>query len=164
MTIALATPADLPTVRDLAHRTWPATFSAILSPDQIAYMLERMYGPEALRAQVEERGHVFLLARDDAGEARAYVSYELDCLPGVTKVHKLYVLPDGHRGGTGRALVEAVADIARAAGQQALRLDVNRDNPAVGFYERLGFAKVDEVVTEIGEGYVMDDFVFEKNL
>ena len=164
MTVAPATLADLPTVRDLAHRTWPATFAAILSPDQIAYMLERMYGPEALRAQVEERGHAFLLARDDAGAPRGYVSYELDYRPGVTKIHKLYVVPEGHRGGTGRALAEAVAAAARAAGQQALRLDVNRDNPAVGFYERLGFAKVDEVVTEIGEGYVMDDFVFERDL
>ena len=164
MTIAPATEADLPTVRALAHATWPATFGDILAPAQIAYMLERMYSPAALREQVRERGHAFLLARDDAGAPRAYVSYELDYRPGVTKIHKLYVLPEGHRGGTGRALVEAVAETARAAGQQALRLDVNRDNPAVGFYERLGFAKVDEVVTEIGEGYVMDDFVFEKDL
>ena len=45
-----------------------------------------------------------------------------------------------------------------------MRLDVNRDNAATGFYERIGFTKVGEAVTEIGEGYVMDDFVYERSL
>ena len=160
----VVTTTDVELIRELALRTWPVAFGEILSAAQIAYMLELMYAPAALREQMQQRGHVFLLARDEAGEARGYVSYQLDYRPGTTKVHKLYVLPEGQGGGYGRALVEAVAKTARAAGQQRLRLDVNYQNPAIGFYERLGFAKVDEVTTEIGEGYLMEDYVYERAL
>ena len=164
MHIRPATPADIPTIRDLAHRTWPATFGGILGAAQIDYMLERMYAPAALREQMRDLGHAFLLALDDAGEPRAYVSYQLDYLPAAAKIHKLYVLPQGQRGGYGRALLEAVAKTALQAGQQRLRLDVNFQNPAIGFYERLGFRKVDEVTTDIGGGFLMEDYVFEREL
>lgn len=164
MTITTATPADIPTIRDLALRTWPATFSDILTEAQIAYMLDMMYAATALREQMTARGHTFLLAHDDSGGPRAYASYRLDYLPGTTKIHKLYVLPQGQRGGYGRALLEAVAKTARAAGQERLRLDVNYQNPATGFYERLGFAKVAEATTEIGEGFLMEDWVYERGL
>ena len=159
--ICPATPADIPTIRDLAHRTWPATFGDILSPAQIDYMLERMYAPAALREQMHDLGHAFLLALDNTGQPRAYVSYQFDYLPATTKVHKLYVLPQGQRAGFGRSLLEAVAKTAKQADQRRLRLDVNYQNPAVGFYERLGFRKVDEVTTDIGEGFLMEDYVFE---
>jgi GNAT superfamily N-acetyltransferase len=163
MTISSATPADLPTIEQLARIIWPPTFGDILSPEQIAYMLEMMYSQEALREQIEERDHQFLLLRE--GEtARGYVSYQLDYRPDTTKIHKLYLLPQTQGKGYGRVLIEAVADRARAAGQQRLRLDVNYQNPAVGFYQHLGFVIVERVDTEIGRGYLMEDFVLERKL
>ena len=84
--------------------------------------------------------------------------------PAVEKLHKLYVLPDTQRRGRGRALVLAGSAAAKARGAQVLRLDVNRNNPAIGFYERLGFAPVREQVTDIGGGFVMDDLVLELEL
>lgn len=51
-------------------------------------------------------------------------------------VDALFVDPQAHRQGHGRALLAAVADRA------PLRLDVNEANPAaVAFYERMGFAR-----------------------
>ena len=159
-----ATAADFPTIRDIAHRTWPATFGAILSQEQIAYMLDMMYADAALAEQVSRRGHRFLLAEDDDGQAVGYASYELHYRAGTTKLHKLYVLPAQQGRGLGRTLIEAVEAAARAVGDSVLRLDVNRDNRAVGYYERSGFTKVGEAVTEIGEGWVMDDFVYERGV
>lgn len=164
MRIRPATPADFPTVRDIAHRTWPVTFGDILTPGQIAYMLEMMYSVAALREQTAQRGHRFIIAEDDTGTAVAYASYELAYLPGTTKLHKLYVLPEEQGTGLGRALTAEVEAAARAAGDHVLRLDVNRDNAAAGFYERTGFTKVGAATTDIGEGYVMDDAVYERRV
>lgn len=161
MTTRPATLADVPLIRELALATWPVAFAELLSPAQIEYMLEMMYAPAALRAQVTEQGHAFLIALDDAGAPRGYASYQLDYAPGVAKLHKLYVLPATQGGGFGRGLVKAVAKTAHAAGHARLRLDVNRDNPAIAFYRRLGFAQVGEAVTDIGNGFVMDDYSFE---
>ena len=165
MRVRVGTAADVEAVRAIAHATWPSTFGDILAPDQIEYMLAWMYDAERLTEQLTTGGQGLLLAGSaGAGDAHGFAMYEPHYRPATTKLHKLYVLPEGHRRGTGRALATAVAKAARAAGDATLRLDVNYLNPATRFYERLGFRKVDEVTTEIGRGYLMEDYVYELSL
>jgi ribosomal protein S18 acetylase RimI-like enzyme len=61
-------------------------------------------------------------------------------------------------------MVDHVAAFARAAGQQKLRLDVNYQNRAIGFYEKLGFEKTGRCNTDIGNGYLMEDWMMEMPL
>ena len=163
LSVRPATPADIPVIRDLALRTWPTTFAEILAPEQIDYMLALMYSPEALAEQMGPRGHRFLIAQTADGPV-GYLAYELDYRPRVAKVHKLYVLPDTQGHGVGRELLNAASARAVAARQTHLRLDVNYRNPATGFYERMGFTKVAEHTTDIGEGFLMEDYVYEIGL
>ncbi|RYC70901.1 MULTISPECIES: GNAT family N-acetyltransferase [Spirosoma] len=166
ITIIPATDEHLPVIRDMAYRTWPGTFGQILTDGQIQYMLEMMYSPMALRAQVHEQKHVFLLAQEaDQDTFLGYVSYELTYRhQPVTKIHKLYIVPESQGKGVGNALVGAVADAARQAGDEALSLNVNRFNKAVGFYERLGFAVAGSETIDIGNGFIMDDLIMKKPL
>ncbi|WP_020566871.1 GNAT family N-acetyltransferase [Neolewinella persica] len=176
------TPAEYETIRQIAHNTWPDTFGDILSGAQIDYMLGMMYSLEAIEAQVA-KGHVFhlLLERQSGNQQPSpnlqypkaktvrfkpvgYVSHQLDYLPGTTKIHKLYALPSVQGRGYGKAMTHKIETIARAAGQQTLRLDVNYENKAVGFYEYLGFEKVGRFDTDIGHGYLMEDWIMEKAL
>ena len=163
MQIVPATTADFSTITSIAQRTWPSTFAEILSPEQIAYMLDMMYSEAALQEQVSKKGHRFLLLKEEE-EAVAYASYEIDYLPGKAKIHKLYCLPETQGKGYGKALIFAVADLARQDRQQRLRLDVNYQNKAVGFYHYLGFETVDRIDTNIGNGYLMEDYVMEMEL
>ncbi|MBL7963242.1 MAG: GNAT family N-acetyltransferase [Flavobacteriales bacterium] len=158
-----ATAADLHAIHAIAHCAWPVAYGQILSPDQLAYMLERMYALSALREQVL-KGHRYLLAEADggpigfAGYEHAYRSTRH------TRLHKLYVLPEVKGLGVGRALLGAVASAARAAGDDHLELNVNRFNPARHWYARQGFQIVRDEVIDIGQGYVMDDHVMERPL
>lgn len=155
-----ATAADHPVIGSIARRTWPDTFGSILSAAQITYMLDRMYSPVALADQTA-LGHRFLLLESN-GVVVGYVSYEHHYLPRTTKIHKLYLLPTAQGNGYGRLLIQAVTECARSAGLTTLRLDVNYQNPAVDFYEYLGFAKIERVDTSIGNGYLMEDWVMER--
>ena len=180
--IVAATPDDYETIRKIAHATWPDTFGDILTGAQIDYMLRLMYSREAIERQVAD-GHVFhLLVEGQRGNQNtnpspqylratttrfkpvAYVSHQLEYLPGTAKIHKLYALPAVQGRGYGRALIDKVRSVARNAGQERLRLDVNYQNAAIGFYEYLGFAKVGEHTTDIGEGYLMEDWIMETEL
>jgi GNAT superfamily N-acetyltransferase len=166
ITITPATEEQLSIVRSIAYQTWPSTFGDILSPEQIEYMLDMMYSPDALRSQVNERNHVFLLARDtDSQETFGFVSYELDYKgEPATKIHKLYLLPASQGKGVGRQLLDYVAGLAQKHGNARLSLNVNRNNKAVQFYERTGFSVVHQENIDIGDGYLMEDYVMEKSL
>ncbi|GAB3759850.1 GNAT family N-acetyltransferase [Spirosoma pomorum] len=166
ITIIPATEEQLSIVRSIAYQTWPSTFGDILSPEQIDYMLSMMYSPDALQAQVNEKNHAFLLARDtDSQEVLGFVSYELNYKSEpVTKIHKLYLLPASQGKGVGRQLLDHVAELAQQRGNDRLSLNVNRNNKATQFYERIGFSVVQQENIDIGNGYLMEDYVMEKPL
>jgi ribosomal protein S18 acetylase RimI-like enzyme len=81
------------------------------------------------------------------------------------KLHKLYLLPELHGRGLGSRLLEHCQDEARRQGARRLILAVNKRNArAIAAYRRNGFAVVESVVTDIGGGFVMDDYLMGKDL
>ena len=61
----------------------------------------------------------------------------------------------------GRALFkEAVREVRRAGDLPArIELNVNRENRALGFYERIGMRRDRVVDIKIGEGFEMNDYI-----
>jgi ribosomal protein S18 acetylase RimI-like enzyme len=159
ITITEATAGDIPVIQDLAERIWPEAFGEILSPGQITYMLDWMYSPESLSGQMAD-GHRFLLASDGDGCA-GYCSYQVTRESATAKLHKIYVLASAHGKGVGAALLTEVIRRVRQQRVSRLRLNVNRQNRAVGFYEKFGFKIVDTEDNDIGRGYFMNDYVME---
>ncbi|EAZ79546.1 GNAT family N-acetyltransferase [Algoriphagus machipongonensis] len=161
--ITSASTKELKEVQNLAHHTWPDTFGDILSPEQIEYMLNWMYSLETLEKQ-QKNGHIFLLAKEK-DECLGFAGIEPNQTPGQTKIHKIYILPTAQGKGIGKKLIQAIKEIALANNQSSLLLNVNKYNKgAISFYEYLGFVNIKEEVIDIGNGYVMDDYVFEMKL
>ncbi len=150
-------------IKDIAYRTWPDTFKAILTLEQISYMLDRMYSAESLSKQICENGHKFILAVLD-NTYLGYASYEISNKPQSTKLHKIYVLPESQGLKLGKRLLSFVEQRASEAGNLYLSLNVNRDNKAIGFYQKKGFEIVGQEDIDIGNGYYMNDYVMNKNL
>lgn len=154
---------DFKIINELAVNTWHNAYDKILSPEQVDFMLEMMYSLEAITEQVSIKGHHFLLLSQD-NRYLGFASYELNYLSGVTKLHKLYVLPETQGMGAGRLLVSKIELEAAKNGNDKISLNVNRYNPAVNFYLKNGYTKVKEEDINIGNGYLMEDFVMEKQL
>jgi len=154
---------QLQIVANLAKEIWPIAYANILSKEQLHYMLDRFYNLEALQKQVES-GHVFYLAQSENHEFVGFVSYEINCEPNKTKIHKIYVLPKTQGTGMGKQLFEVVNTKAQENQQTAIFLNVNKYNNAQNFYQKLGFTIIKEEVIDIGNGYVMDDYVMEINI
>ena len=163
ITIINAQLTDIPVIQEIAKRTWPITFQNILSESQIDYMLEMMYSPQALTEQMQEKNHVFLLAKEMENSV-GYISYQLEYTPGNTKIHKIYVLPNTQGKGIGKLLIDEVLKIAKQKKQSSLTLNVNRDNRAIRFYKHLDFKIVGEENIPIGNGFLMEDYIMEKAL
>jgi len=163
MKIIVVTKEQLPVVQDLAYKIWPDAYAEILSVAQLDFMLENFYAISALEAQFDS-GHVFLLAEENE-EYLGFASYEVNFKEeSKTKLHKIYVMPNTQGRGIGKFLLNEVENKAREAGNKYLFLNVNKYNKAQNFYEKQDFKIILEDVIPIGNDYVMDDYVMEKEL
>ena len=159
--IRKATIDDIPALRELVFRVWPQTYEKLLSAGQITYMLDLMYSESSLKQQMEEGARFIFIDSDN--EPVGYASFQ-PIGPSAFKLNKLYVLPDQQGKGTGKHMVEYIIAEMKKEGATKLQLQVNRDNKAKYFYEKLGFEVVRTQVFDIGQGYVMDDYVMEKKV
>jgi GNAT superfamily N-acetyltransferase len=159
-----ATEADLPALAELAGVIWRVCYAGILPPAQIVFMLKWMYGAETLREEMRLQGvHFYRLLAGErfAGFAALGPTETAD----VMKLHKLYLLPELHGRGLGSLMLEHCQAEARRLGARRLILAVNKQNArAIAAYQRNGFAVANSAVTDIGGGFVMDDFIMGKNL
>jgi diamine N-acetyltransferase len=163
MEIRKASQEDYKAIFDIAAVTWDFAYKAILSGAQLEYMMDMMYSPASFTDQVAIKGHHFIIASLN-GKDMGFASYELHYRYGTTKLHKLYVLPETQGTGMGRALTAAVENAAKAHGNDRVILNVNRFNKAIGFYEKNGYTNIGEEDVQIGNGYVMEDYIMEKVL
>lgn len=164
LTLVRATHADLPAVQALAHTVWRAHYPGIISHAQIDYMLARSYTLPALARFVDDPRAGLELVRAGA-EVVGFAAWYCTDDPADVKLDRLYVLPSWQRGGVGGRLIARVATLSRTHGASRLILNVNKDNvQAQNAYRRHGFEVCEAVVVDIGNGYVMDDYVMEKAL
>jgi GNAT superfamily N-acetyltransferase len=156
------TAADVEPLCVLARKIWYAHYPAIVSTAQIEYMLEQRYHVGVVHAE---------LRRDDLWWDKlmvgavmvGFASYFLTGAPGEMKLDKLYVHLRHQRHGYGGRMIARACEIARTGGCNRLTLAVNKNNRgAVNAYLKHGFRIADAVVKDIGQGFVMDDYIMEK--
>ena len=159
MKIVKATEIDIPVIHELAERIWWPTYKAILSDEQIRFMLDDMYSENALEKQMESDIRFLLVKRDSKDVA--FAGYSIDNELLILKIHKIYILPSEQGKGTGKRLIEHLSDLASESKITYLELNVNRANPATGFYTKLGF-EISETVDIPYYQFVLNDYVMRK--
>ena len=150
---------ELPILESLARQIWPSTYAHIISQAQIDFMLDWMYSTKTLQKQLEA-GHEFYILNTD-GLDSGFMALEMVEHEGKSelKINKLYVLPSLQGKGAGRALVNKAIDRTQANKASSIFLQVNKANKAKKFYLKLGFEIREEAVFDIGNGFIMDDYI-----
>jgi GNAT superfamily N-acetyltransferase len=158
-----ATEEHLPAIAALAGVIWREYYPAITGTEQIEYMLAWMYSLETMASELRSGIRYELLLLD--GELAGFASFGPAEEPGTIKLHKLYLLPRYHGQGFGTLLLNHCETEARKLGAHAMTLNVNKGNTkAIAAYQRNGFTIAQSVVNDIGQGFVMDDYVLTKQL
>ena len=153
---------DLTTVEQLAREIWPVTYAEIVPPDHLNYMLNLFYNNAALRDQMLNQQHTFLMVELDEKPV-AFAAFST-IEPGISKLHKIYVHQNTQGKGIGKLLIDFITDHLQTQSIHTLRLNVNRYNKARFFYEKLGFAITKEEDVDVGNGVFMIDYIMEKKL
>jgi diamine N-acetyltransferase len=165
ITISEATINDIKQIQNIVHITWPITYGAILSKEQLDYMLDLFYSDEALTLQYNKKEQLFYMIYEDQTNNIGFIGIEHHYNgEAVTKIHKIYLLPETQGKGIGKKVIDEIGILALNNNSKKLLLNVNRFNTALGFYKKIGFEVKEEVDIEIGNGYLMEDYVMEKPL
>jgi N-acetylglutamate synthase-like GNAT family acetyltransferase len=152
---------DIPTIQQIAEETWRPTYGHILTEEQTLYMLDMMYAEEVLRKQIE--GNVDFFMVEESEVAVGYFAIE-QMEEKHAKLHKIYLSSKKKSAGIGSAIIQFLKNWGLERGIQTIELNVNKYNSAVTFYEKMGFERLREMVLDIGQGYVMDDYVMQLRL
>jgi Acetyltransferases len=146
----------------LASEIWREHYIGIITAEQVDYMLDKFQSVHAIADQIEHQGYEYFLMRTN-GINVGYLAVK----PEDSKLFlsKFYLLKE-HRGqGYGSRAIRFLAELCRERGLNAIWLTVNRHNASsIAVYERNGFRIVRTQVADIGGGYVMDDYVMEKEI
>jgi GNAT superfamily N-acetyltransferase len=146
----------------MAAVVWPATYSNMMSGEQLNYMFNMMYSPDSIRTQMTEKKHTYFILFDD-DIPQGYLSVHT-VENTVLYIEKIYVLPSAQGKGFGALLINRAKEFAETQSLNSLRLNVNRDNKSRYFYEHLGFKIISQRDLHIGHGFYMNDYIMEKNL
>ena len=77
---------------------------------------------------------------------------------------KLYLKKEERGKGYGRQMMDFVSEAARRMGLSAVELNVNKGNPTLRVYEKMGMKRIRSEKNPIGQGFYMDDYVYRMSL
>jgi ribosomal protein S18 acetylase RimI-like enzyme len=162
MFVPVTAPDQIETVARLARAIWSEHYFPIIGKKQTDYMVENFQSADAVSRQIQDEAHLYFLIAP-AGEHIGY--FAIQSRPDELFLSKIYVEQSARRQGFGRKALDFIEEQALELGKPVITLTVNRHNSgSIAAYSRFGFRIVDECVTDIGDGFVMDDYIMQKEV
>ncbi len=154
-------PDDVDAVSELASRIWRKHYvPEIVTAEQIEFMLPRVASREVFAAQLADKTRNLWLLNCD-GMLTGYMAVE-NRTGNICFIDKLYIDNHLQRAGLGFALL---AHCINTLKPKQLMLRVNRKNlKAINFYFKHGFTIDALDALDIGDGFIMDDFIMKRTL
>ena len=150
---------DIEKIAVLADKIWHEHFPALLSAEQIDYMVDKFQSFRAISEAVKNNGYRYYMAYD-GDDFCGYLGF---CEEGDNTVFisKIYVRSDKRRCGVASSMLRQLRDDIPDA--RKWYLTVNRFNSGpIEVYKKRGFEIVREQKADIGNGFIMDDYIMEK--
>lgn len=150
-------------VQPLAKVIWDECYKDILDRDQINYMIDMMYNSNKINEGIANGETWEILKIDNIPSG--YLHYTYNKQDNTVYLSKIYLKSTNQTKGIGQMMMNRVLDFAQKNHAKFIQLTVNKNNQkAIRFYEKNGFRNVESKVFEIGNGYVMDDYIYKKTL
>lgn len=150
---------DIRELACLADEIWHEYWNCILSPEQIDYMLQKFQSENAIKNQIKNDNYEYFFIRENEVNIGYFgVSGKSDYL----FLSKIYVKKGFRNLGFGKSAFSYIIKHAEKSGYKRIILTVKKTNEnSINAYKKWGFKIIDSVVTDIGMGFVMDDFIME---
>lgn len=148
---------DLIILEEMAKYIWRECYTTLLGVEQVEYMIDNFQTKEAFVNQINDGYEYYFVEQE--GVRLGYVGIKEET--GQLFLSKLYLKEQYHGRGLAQDILKYLKAVAKERNLECLYLTVNKGNvKAIKAYERFGFIKTNDIVTDIGNGFVMDDYVY----
>ncbi len=142
----------------MAEEIWRDHYTPIIGEKQVEYMLGKFFSAESLVEQINSGTEYFLISYDYTFAGFAAVK-EAD---GKLFLSKLYIDKEFRGKGIASHMFQKFIEICKMRELSHIWLTCNRNNTdSAEVYKHWGFITIREEAADIGEGFVMDDYIME---
>lgn len=158
--VPVSTVEQIQEVAALAELIWHEHYEPIIGVDQVNYMIEKFQSAPAMKKQMEQEGYQYYMLLHQ-GKLTGYFAIKEE--EETLFLSKFYIDKSYRGRDYARSALNFIEEYCYERRLNKLWLTVNRHNEiSIKIYNKLGFKNVGTQVTDIGSGYVMDDFIMEK--
>ncbi len=159
--IVARTQQDFEHISQLATIIWQEHYTPIIGKAQVNYMLDTFQSANVMDKQVKAGMQYVTLYYNNKRVGYMGLKQDYDTL----FLSKFYVLKDFRGKGVGRFALSYVEEQAKFKNLKTITLTVNVNNEStMQIYKALGFKNKGRLITDIGKGFVMDDYKMVKKI
>lgn len=161
--LEVTTPTLIETTAQLAHKIWNQHYVPIIGQDQVDYMLDKFQDVEAISNQISNGYDYFIIYHDL--NPSGYLTLVPNSNDKKLMISKIYVDFDFRGLGLGSRLIDFTIKRAKQDKFNSIWLTVNKNNTkSIEWYKSKGFLIKEKIKMDIGNGFVMDDYLMELQL
>ena len=161
LSFILAVPQDSKELSLLAQLIWRQHFTPVIGAEQVEYMLKNFQSPSAIEEFIAEGYEYYFIKLADKSVGYLAIQNRKDHL----HLSKFYILEKFRGKGVGRQAFDFITQRAKDMKLPSIRLVVNKDNSnTIEVYKKMGLKIIGSPITDIGGGFVMDDYEFEMEI
>lgn len=155
MIILVETKENIKKISKMSRTIWTEAYEKILSKEQIDYMLTTFLSVQSIKDQINA-GFEYYIIKADKPVGFAAIKEESNKV----FLSKIYIYKEYRNQGFMHGFIDKIKER-----HKPIYLTVNKHNlDAIKAYQKMGFNIQNEIVTDIGQGYVMDDYVLELSI
>lgn len=160
---AVKTDADQEKLAKLADEIWHEYWPALIGAAQTDYMVEQFQSLEAIKRDMAEHAYEYWFVVDEAGKTVGYTGGREEPETSRYFISKIYLPAEERSKHYASQIIEFYVELCRNRDLHSMYLTVNKHNElGIRAYLGKGFVTIESVETDIGNGFVMDDYVMEK--
>jgi len=153
---------DIQEIAALAEEIWNQHFVPIIGKAQVDYMVKKFQSYPALKSQISEDGYKYYQIIS-SGTLAGY--FGIHPVNNALFLSKLYIKKDFRGCHLATEAFQFLINFCREHGLEKIWLTCNKHNDnTLAIYDHLGFKITDEQVADIGNGFVMDDYILTYDL
>lgn len=146
-------------VSEVASEIWREHFTSIIGEQQVSYMLDKFLSISAIQNYKEQGYRYFLMLDETCIIGFFAVCPQQDSL----FLSKLYIYKQYRNQGYSRKAIQYIEEMAKMYHFNEIWLTCNKYNEnTLQVYKHFGFIIFKDEVSDIGNGYVMDDYWLKK--